>query len=193
MFDGQGRQVFFECHGVSLRDAPGLWEMTEFAPISPERGETVAVSFLNAAGVHYYGGADEPDPSYWLCKRVCAVDGDMVEADGQQIFINGELVRIRHPQELVDQEAKWLTGTDGAYPYWTGRRRLLGEVFLLSDLIDDLLTDMSTIDSRYLGPVPTRLLAGKIKLRIPIPQWDDWDPADGPRPGYVDTLADLVK
>ena len=85
-----------------------------------------------------------------LVKRLAAMAGDRVCADGAILWING--MPVAEPL-AADSRGRPL-------PAWTGCRTLTGdEIFLLTDAPD-------SFDSRYFGPVPRSNVVGTL-----IPIW----------------------
>lgn len=88
-------------------------------------------------------------PNLRFLKRVAAVRGDFVEAHGQRLWVNGEVVRLR----LSKEEAIAHPHIGREIPTWSGERFLDDEVLLLSDMENE-----EAFDGRYWGPVSTGLI-----------------------------------
>lgn len=88
-----------------------------------------------------------------LVKRVAALAGDTVCADGAAVRINGWQVATRLP---ADREGRPL-------PAWSGCRTLgPDQVFLLMAAVPD------SFDGRYFGPIGTRAVIGRL---VPLWTW----------------------
>ncbi|MGH6950669.1 MAG: S26 family signal peptidase [Vitreimonas sp.] len=87
---------------------------------------------------------DFTDQDDRFIKRVAAVHGDTVCAEGSRVTINGDRVIER---ALTDSAGRPL-------PTWSGCRRLRDEVFLLGDTAD-------SFDGRYWGPTPIAAIEGR--------------------------------
>lgn len=88
-----------------------------------------------------------------LVKRVSALDGDTVCADGAAIRIDGWRVATRL---AADRKGRKL-------PAWSGCQILgRGQVFLLMAAVPD------SFDGRYFGPIGTRAVIGRL---VPLWTW----------------------
>jgi len=81
-----------------------------------------------------------------LLKRIAALSGDQICADGSTIFVNGEAVSERRE---ADSRGRPM-------PVWTGCRTLTDEVLLLMPGVP------SSFDGRYFGPVPQAAVIGPL-------------------------------
>lgn len=86
---------------------------------------------------------DFADRSDRFIKRVAAVAGDTVCAEGRRVTINGERLAQRAVTDSVGRRL----------PTWSGCRTLTHEVFLLGDTAD-------SFDGRYWGPTPITAIEG---------------------------------
>lgn len=136
-----------------------VWNASASTPIGlyrvvsgrPERGDFVLVripkSIEKLAAIRGYLPAGVP-----LIKRIAAVAGDDVCAFDGAIMVNGDIVAR---QRKADRAGRFL-------PRWNGCRELVqGELFLLGDTPD-------SFDSRYLGPVTSARVIGRL-----VPLWID--------------------
>jgi len=85
-----------------------------------------------------------------LVKRVAAMSGDQICADGDQILINGTVVAARLK---TDSEGRLL-------PVWSGCHVLDHQVFLLIAGVS------GSFDGRYFGAIPTTAVIGRL-----LPLW----------------------
>lgn len=82
-----------------------------------------------------------------LVKRVAALDGDVVCADGDAISINGRVVAKRLARDRLGRPL----------PRWSGCLLLDGgKAFLLMEGVSD------SFDGRYFGPTPTAAIIGRL-------------------------------
>ncbi|MSP78201.1 MAG: signal peptidase I [Dehalococcoidia bacterium] len=79
-------------------------------------------------------------------KRVLGCPGDVVQATTEGLRVNGKLAQELGPSESRSAPASWTLGTD--------------DYFLVGDAAD-IHSAMST-DSRTFGPVPRRLIRGRV-------------------------------
>ena len=99
-------------------------------------GAFVTVRAQDAAP-HYAAARNFTDAGDRFIKRIAAIDGDSVCADGEVIRINDRTVAHR---AAYDSQGR-------ALPHWSGCRTLTAnEVFLMGDTPD-------SFDSRYFGPM----------------------------------------
>jgi conjugative transfer signal peptidase TraF len=109
----------------------------------PRRGAFVTVTAVEVAPEYasLRGYADRSDR---FLKRIAAIEGQLVCAEGETISIDGAEVATRTER---DAEGRTLQS-------WDGCRRLgAGELFLLGDTDD-------SFDGRYWGPVAIDLIEG---------------------------------
>lgn len=109
----------------------------------PGRGDFVTVAAFEVAREYAVlrGYADRSDR---FLKRIAAMEGQLVCAEGETISIDGAEVATR-----TERDAEGHT-----LPSWDGCRRLgAGELFLLGDTDD-------SFDGRYWGPVAIDLIEG---------------------------------
>lgn len=110
---------------------------------APERGDFVTVAAADVAPT-YAALRDYTDPTDSFLKRIAAVGGQRVCAQGSDVTIDGALTVARAQH---DDAGRLL-------PAWEGCRTLAaGEVFLLGDTED-------SFDGCYWGPISTTLIAG---------------------------------
>lgn len=84
-----------------------------------------------------------------LVKRVAAVEGDLVCAAGEALYVNG-----RHAATRLHQD-----GQGRPMPWWTGCGRIAhGHYLLLMGAVP------ASFDGRYFGPVPRRAIVGKARF-----------------------------
>lgn len=120
-----------------------LWNGTQSMPTglywrtdrAPERGAVVTVRAADVAPA-IATRRRFTDPGDRFLKRIAAGSGDVVCAQADTIFINGEVAARRR---RVDSNGDPL-------PVWHGCRSLENEFFLLGESED-------SFDSRYFGPV----------------------------------------
>lgn len=110
---------------------------------APQTGDLVTVAAASVApdyaALRGYGDATDR-----FLKRVAAMQGQLVCAEGATISIDGVQVASRVARDSVGQ----------AVPTWRGCHRLAAdEVFLLGDTDD-------SFDGRYWGPIAIRLIDG---------------------------------
>lgn len=109
----------------------------------PERGDFVTVLAANVAPA-YAALRDYTDPSDRFLKRIAAVGGQRVCAEGDTVAIDGAATVVRARYDSVGR----------SLPSWDGCRLLTtSEVFLLGDTAD-------SFDGRYWGLTSTELIAG---------------------------------
>ncbi|MDX2274308.1 MAG: S26 family signal peptidase [Hyphomonadaceae bacterium] len=107
-----------------------------------ERGDFVTVMAADVAPA-YAALRDYTDPSDRFLKRIAAVGGQRVCAEGGTVSIDGAVTVVRAQYDSVGR----------SLPSWEGCRMLAaGEVFLLGDTAD-------SFDGRYWGPTSTELIA----------------------------------
>ncbi len=119
---------------------------------APQRGEFVLAWAPSAARAlaarRGYLPFDVP-----LVKRVAAVRGERICADGRTIFVDGHAVATRLAK---DREGR-------ALPHWQGCRVLgSGDVFLLMAAVPD------SFDGRYFGAIARQAVIGRL---IPLWTW----------------------
>jgi len=133
-----------------------IWNVTASAPIGlyrvihqPRylRGDLVLVkvspSIAKFAAQRGYLSAGVP-----LVKRIAAVAGDTVCADGDGVFIDGKFVAARLSAD----------GAGRPLPSWSGCRTLKrDEVFLLMEGV------RTSFDGRYFGPTNTSQIIGRLE------------------------------
>ena len=109
----------------------------------PERGDFVTVLAADVAPA-YAALRDYVDPTDSFLKRIAAVGGQRVCAEGSTVTIDAAITVARAQR---DSEGRPL-------PLWNGCRILAaGEVFLLGDTED-------SFDGRYWGPTSADMVAG---------------------------------
>lgn len=118
---------------------PGFYVRTN-APL--ERGAFVTVRAGDMAA-DYSRLREFTDDGDRFIKRVVAVDGDTVCAEGGRVSVDDERTVVRQMRDSAGREL----------PTWSGCRVLRGEVFLLGDTPD-------SFDGRYWGPTPTARVEG---------------------------------
>lgn len=92
----------------------------------------------------YTAMRDFTDPGDRFIKRVAAVAGDEVCANGADVSINGAVMAHREAHDSAGR----------ALPTWSGCRTLSAdELLLLGDTLD-------SFDGRYWGPISRRLVEG---------------------------------
>lgn len=107
------------------------------------RGTTVTVRAVDVAR-SYAEARNFTDSGDRFIKRVAAVAGDEVCADGQEVSLNGTIVAHREERDSAGR----------ALPTWYGCRTLSAdEILLLGDTSD-------SFDGRYWGPISRRLVEG---------------------------------
>lgn len=109
---------------------------------APLRGAIVTVRAVDVAP-DYARLRDFIDLDDRFIKRVSAIDGDVVCAEGPAVTINGVQAAERMAHDAAGR----------ALPTWSGCRTLQDEVFLLGDTSD-------SFDGRYWGPVPLTAIEG---------------------------------
>lgn len=90
------------------------------------------------------------DQSTIYLKRCIAVGGDVVEVNQKQVFVNGERVTEAKTIQHIDPEIDARRDNFGPY------RVPKDSYFMMGDNRDD------SYDSRYWGPVPKRLVLGRV-------------------------------
>lgn len=86
-----------------------------------------------------------------LVKRVAAVEGDRVCADGRRVSVDSRVVAIRSRRDSAGRPMPW----------WEGCRVLRhGEILLLGD-------SRQSFDGRYFGITPERDVVGRARLLWP--------------------------
>lgn len=123
----------FIVYNASTSIPPGFYVRDDGAPL---RGAIVTVRAVDVAP-DYARLRDFTDLGDRFIKRVAAVDGDVICADGSVVTVNGVSAAERAAHDSAGR----------ALPSWTGCRTLQGEVFLLGDTPD-------SFDGRYWGPTP---------------------------------------
>ncbi len=117
----------------------GFYTRIDAAPVA---GAIVTVRARDVAP-DYARLRDYADDTDRFIKRVAAVAGDSVCADGDTVTVSSRLLE----REAYDAQGR-------ALPRWRGCRSLAAdEVFLLGDTDD-------SFDGRYWGPIDARLIEG---------------------------------
>ncbi|MGH6951307.1 MAG: S26 family signal peptidase [Vitreimonas sp.] len=106
-------------------------------------GAVVTVRAVEVAG-DYARLRDFADRGDRFIKRVAAVAGDTVCAEGSRVTINGARLIERAVTDSVGRPL----------PTWSGCRTLGDEVFLVGDTAD-------SFDGRYWGPTPIAAIEGR--------------------------------
>lgn len=146
---GLAALVAFVLVGLRMQDAV-LWNGSPSIPVgfyvrtdTPlELGALVTVRARDVA-LDYSGQRDFIGDGDRFIKRVAAISGDTVCAEGEHVTIN------RGP--ALTRAARDSTGR--TLPSWSGCRTLRDEVFLLGDTPD-------SFDGRYWGPTPISVIEG---------------------------------
>lgn len=124
----------------SSSSIPAGFYLRTDAPIG--RGAFVTVRAQDVAA-DYSRRRDFVDDGDRFIKRVAAVAGDTVCADGERVSVTGARTVLRRARDAAGR----------ALPTWSGCRLLRDEVLLLGDTSD-------SFDGRYWGPTPERLIEG---------------------------------
>lgn len=110
---------------------------------APQAGDFVTIASVEVAA-NYAARRGFADPTDRFIKRIAAVSGQTVCAEGDSVSIDGRLVAVRISH---DSEGRSL-------PAWSGCRTLeTDEVFLLGDTAD-------SFDGRYWGPTRLQSISG---------------------------------
>lgn len=110
---------------------------------SPQRGDFVTVAAVSVAP-EYASQRGYADATDLFLKRVTALHGQVVCAEGSAVSIDGAAVASRNERDSAGR----------AMPTWDGCRVLaVDEVFLLGDTED-------SFDGRYWGPTSIRNIEG---------------------------------
>ena len=145
------------CVTIAFPPGPRLvWNVSASAPIGLytiggrggiERGDMVLAKvsgrWRTLAARRRYIPANVP-----LVKRVAAVSGDSVCAQGREVFVNGRRVAERRGHD----------GMGRAMPRWKGCTILRDGALLL------LMDDPASFDGRYFGPTASGDIIGKARL-----------------------------
>lgn len=94
-------------------------------------------------------------PYNGLLKQIAAFEGDMIDSDGRQIFINGRTLPY---SEIFTKDKFGKNLPRQQYPYIIPN----GAAYLTSQ-------NKYGYDSRYYGPVDKRRIAGKARLLLKFP------------------------
>lgn len=95
-------------------------------------------------------------PYKGLLKQIAAFEGDMIDSDGKQVYING---RILPYSEIFTKDKYGKNLPQQQYPYTIPN----GAAYLTS-------LNKYGYDSRYYGPVDKRRIAGKARLLLKFPR-----------------------
>ena len=114
------------------------------------RGDVVLVVDLEEIGIDR-----ALCPYNVLLKQIAAFEGDMIDSNGKQIFING---RILPHSEIFTKDKYGKNLPQQQYPYTIPN----GAAYLTSQ-------NKYGYDSRYYGPVDKRRIAGKARLLLKFP------------------------
>ena len=110
---------------------------------APQAGDFVTIASVDVAA-DYTALRGFADPTDRFIKRIAAVSGQTVCAEGDSVFIDGRLAVVRSRR---DSGGRLL-------PAWSGCRTLgTDEVFLLGDTAD-------SFDGRYWGPTRLQSISG---------------------------------